>query len=211
MYQWLISYARPIQYSFPFPLPQLELERWTLNCFQFNVIEDAAFSLLVQENIERKLFQRELERVWKDSFWLGRVLPVSRVSSLLLWWTRLSSFSKSSMEFANHSIFRALNTRRLFKNKAFSSYNILRLLLFHPDLHGPLTLLRDVISFFLFSYLRLMGLKSYHCLEEISGAASNNGLHNLKILPKVCSIDNGCVGWFKDQRWTYLANLKTPF
>ena len=108
LYQRLISYSRPIQYSFPFPLPQLELETWTLNCFQFNSFtEDAAF-LSRQENAESKTISIKLPvcgKIARPVFvWMMFCLRVSHVSSLLMWWTRLSSFSKSSMEFAHYSI-----------------------------------------------------------------------------------------------------------
>ena len=114
LYQRLISYSRPIQYSFPFPLPQLELETWTLNCFQFNSFtEDAAF-LSRQENAESKTISIKLPvcgKIARPVFvWMMFCLRVSHVSSLLMWWTRLGSFSKSSMEFVEHSIsFSALN------------------------------------------------------------------------------------------------------
>ena len=125
LYQRLISYSRPIQYSFPFPLPQLELETWTLNCFQFNSFtEDAAF-LSRQENAESKTISIKLPvcgKIARPVFvWMMFCLRVSHVSSLLMWWTRLSSFSKSSMEFAIHSIF-LLNTTRSIIWKAWQEY-----------------------------------------------------------------------------------------
>ena len=127
LYQRLISYSRPIQYSFPFPLPQLELETWTLNCFQFNSFtEDAAF-LSRQENAESKTISIKLPvcgKIARPVFvWMMFCLRVSHVSSLLMWWTRLSSLEFNGirhplhLSFEYHTIHNMESMTRILKAK----------------------------------------------------------------------------------------------
>ena len=160
----------------------------------------------LQENIESNYFNFACS-AWKDSlvsfcwvvFCQYLMFPVccyDGQGSVLFQRVQWNSPTTPSLleSFEYHTII--LEKR---EHKAFSSRNISQLLLFHPDLHGPLTLLREVISFFLFSYLRLMGLKSYHCLEKISWlflqlnhkivAQTPNIFHILSLV----NIDNSCM------------------
>ena len=219
MYQWLISFARPIQYSFPFPLPQLELERWwTLNCFQFNVLEDAAFFLLVQESISIRVAECGKIAFGWHRFCQYLMFPVCCYDGQgSAFFFKEFNGIRSPLHLSSS---KALNTTKIIFGKKMTS-QLWRIK--HSHLIIPFNCfvsswptwsfnIVERSNFFLSVFLLEVNATkklplSWKDIKDLLSTAPNNWLHSLKIWPKCAgwgSIDKSCVTltylrWFKHE------------